>query len=210
MRVYCYHSHVPLLSIEDETRLIMLWKAAWSKAGFEPIVLNEFIARKNPLFEHLQGRLLRGELPSVNPKNYDEACFFRYIAMAEVGGGIMSDYDVIPYGWTYAGSKMTRMLRTYQGGCPSLVTGAKQAYLAAVKAFLEYQVGPDDRYQGKPHISDMYILQKGLIPHTPINEVKDYGENGWEKATAVHYNTSSLTKNKLLPRWKHIPTLRPI
>lgn len=207
LKIYCYHSHVPQLSIEDETRLIMLWRDRWAAAGFEPVVLNEFIARQNPLFEHLQGRFDRGELPSINPAYYDNACYLRYLAMAEVGGGIMSDYDVMPYGWQFRGEKFTKTLTTYQGGCPCLVSGTKGAYLLAVKAFLEYQLTANDHHEGKPHISDMHILQSGAIPHEAKHEVKDFGKEGWETAKAVHFCTSKMTP-KYLPRWKHIPTLR--
>lgn len=206
-RVHTFYGHVPLLSIEDETRLIMLWRDAWTKAGFEPIVLNEFIASKNVLFPHLEEKIKT--LPSVNPEGYESACYLRWLAMAEIGGGIMADYDVFPYGWTWIYKEFPDILLTFQGHCPSLVCGSKSAYLKVVKGFLDYQVNPlRDLHDGRPHTSDMYIMRDGNIPHKEKNVVVDFGKEGWETAKAVHYNTSTTTP-KHLPRWKHIPLLRP-
>lgn len=210
MKIFSFYGTVPQLSTEDETRLIMLWKRAWEKAGFEPIVLNEFIARQSPLFEAMKSRITNKELPSVNPENYDFHCYARWLAMAEVGGGLMSDYDVMPYGWTIKDKDtVPEALTTFQGHTPCLVAGVKKAYLRAIKGFLEYQLTLRDMEGGKPHISDMHILLHGNISYKKTNVVVNFGTPGWETAPLVHFSTSSLTP-KYLPRWQHIPTLRPL
>lgn len=207
MKIYTYHSVVRQLSIEDETRLIMLWKAAWERRGYEPVVLNEFIARQNKLFNVLDDKIIH-KLPSINPISYDRACYLRWLAMVEVNGGLMADYDVMPYAdWTPKNKTDPTPLVGYQKHVPSLVHGSRKAYLNIVNAFLNYQLQPDDLEQGKPHISDMLILHKSHMPMRQLHHVKNYGEDGWDDSPLVHWSTSSMSP-KLLPRWKHIPTVR--
>ena len=39
---------------------------------------------------------LRQRVPLGQNEEYEKMCYFRYLAMAEVGGGWMSDYDTLP------------------------------------------------------------------------------------------------------------------
>lgn len=207
MKIYTYHSPVPQLSIKDETRLLLLWKDSWARFGYEPVVLNEFIAQRNKLFPVLDDHIRRN-LPSINPANYDRACYMRWLAMLEVNGGLMSDYDVIPYvSWQPNFAHPPKKLATFQGHVPSLVYGNKIAFLNVVNAFLHYKLGPEDIENGKPHISDMHILVRS-VEFSDYRIVENFGEKDWQEAKIVHYSTSAMSAKNLLPRWKHIPTLR--
>jgi hypothetical protein len=207
VKIYTYRDHVPQLSIEDETRLILLWKDAWEKIGYEPIVLNEWVARSNKLFPVVND--IVSKLPSINPETYDRACYLRWLAMAEVGGGIMADYDVFPYDrWKpHARKHLPDQLHGYQKHVPSLVQGSKKAFLNVLNAFLHYEVTERDVENGKPHVSDMLILLNAKVPMIQTHEVKNYGEEGWETSKLTHFSTSSMSPAKL-PRWKFVPQLR--
>lgn len=210
MNVFCYYNHVEKLSPLDETKLILEWKENWKAAGFTPIVLNEFIAQQHPRFAALE-EAIEKRLPSINPAGYDKHCYFRWAAMSVSGGGIMADYDCFNYGWKPAVTPAGR-LRLYQGHVPCLVTGDREGYGKMVEAFISYKGGIRDYTpEGKRHVSDMTIasFEGKKIGILMNNDVVDYSKDGWETATAVHYNTSIMTDSKKLPRWKFINQLRP-
>ena len=62
---------------------IAAWRTAWEQAGWRTRVLNESHAQQHPHYNILKLKLAR--LPTVNPKDYELACFLRYVAMAAVG-----------------------------------------------------------------------------------------------------------------------------
>lgn len=206
LKLYTYHSHVPGLNIEHETKMILLWQEHHRRLGCDPIVLNEYIARKHPDYEQFCERIVH--LPSINPGSYDRACYLRWMAMAVTGGGIMMDYDTFIY--DLAALKLKKGRATcYQGHVPSLFSAPAHRYQAMVKAILEYQVGDRDKQEnGKHHVSDMYLLLHKVIEFEPLDVVKMYGEPGWETAPAVHFSTSSMQPSNKMPRFQWIPRLR--
>lgn len=204
-RINTFYSHVPMLSFADETKLILLWMERWEAAGFEPIVLTEYHAHKHPCYAPFCEKI--DSLPSVNPPAYDRACYLRWLAMNAIGGGLMADYDCIPYEKIKLPKTGTRLL-SYQNHVPSLVYGSAAGYQDVISAIMSYEVTEKDRVQKeKIHVSDMYILLNSGVPYEKRDTIKNYNEPGWETAPVVHYSTSSMSPTKL-PRWKYIPTMR--
>lgn len=224
--VYTYFNPVPLLSLEDETKLILRWRRSWMAHGFTPIVLNQWSIMKHPLYQELTEKIK--QLPSVNPPSYDAACYLRWLAMANIGGGIMTDYDVMNYGWTpqltigkhhKSKSELAKMLSSgtlhcMQNHVPSVVVGDGSAFLNMAMHILNYKVTVTDyppENPTKPHVSDMLMLEKlaRLSPGSYEQRliVRNFGEPSWETAGLVHFSTGSTSPN-YLPRWKHIPLLR--
>jgi hypothetical protein len=206
--VYTYHEPLPESNPDHATRLLLLWKANWSSRGYDPIVLNEWHARKHELFEFLDKKVR--QLPTINLFAYEYACWMRWLAMATIGGGIMTDADVMIYGdvdeFTRAGQKTT--LTSLQGHVPCCVFGSKAAYESVVKQMIEYTVTEKDIEEGQqvPHVSDMYMFYRGGIKFTSRDIVKNHGDEGWEQAPLVHYANSSMRSRQ--PRHEWIPKLR--
>jgi len=77
----------------DEAHLALLavWESSWQKAGFETRILDI-----NDAMQHEDYGKVREFLDNEEFGEYDEICFLRWFAMASVGGGWMSDYDVVP------------------------------------------------------------------------------------------------------------------
>jgi len=153
MRVYTYYE--PLKEMQDSTYLIELWKQSWNRNGWDPIVLDERRAKEHPQFEHYLKTV--SQFPTVNPKNYEAACFKRWLAMEKLGGGWLVDYDVMNYGFKPV--KHADKLTLHAGDwCPCVTSGNQGAFSSAIAAFQSYH-GPWETYPGNPHISDQDILK---------------------------------------------------
>lgn len=76
---------------EEHLDMLELWKEQWVGAGWEPRVLHEDHAKQHPYYDTFQK-----ELEKLKVSSYNYFCFHRWLAMVVVGGGWMSDYDVVP------------------------------------------------------------------------------------------------------------------
>ena len=206
MKVFTYYEPVPGISLEDSTRLILLWKRNWEHFGFQPFVLNEHHARQHKRFNEVNERV--SKFPTLNPKDYERSCFLRYLAMAAQDGGIMTDFDCFCYDKTKLSSHFPNKLVSFQGYIPSLVYGSRKAYEGVISAFVDYQVTKKDVSEsGVPHVSDMYIfLRDKTMPYIPHDITKNFGDEGWREAPFVHF--ANATMNGFQPRWKNIKQLR--
>ena len=79
------------MSPEGDKALLELWKSTWWEAGWEPRVLTLSDAQNHPEYE----AILR-QLDSTLLDGYNKLCILRWVAMSQVGGGWMSDYDTFP------------------------------------------------------------------------------------------------------------------
>lgn len=206
-RVYTYHASLPGHNPEHETKLLLLWKQNWAHAGFEPIVLNEYIASEHELY----GKFLEAiqQLPSVNKPGYEMACYLRWMAMLQVGGGFMTDHDLFCYDPKFNfGTKKPDQIALYQAHVPCLAWGTKKAYEKVVTGIMDYKVTEKDiEVNSKlPHVSDMYMFYREGIPFTSHNPVRSYGDDGWEQAPFVHFSSASMQGYS--PRYLHIKELR--
>eukprot|EP00521_Asterionellopsis_glacialis_P016140 CAMPEP_0195295828 /NCGR_PEP_ID=MMETSP0707-20130614/18146_1 /TAXON_ID=33640 /ORGANISM="Asterionellopsis glacialis, Strain CCMP134" /LENGTH=381 /DNA_ID=CAMNT_0040357153 /DNA_START=49 /DNA_END=1194 /DNA_ORIENTATION=+ len=105
--------------------LVEEWKKAWSDAGWNPVILTKEDAEKHKLYnefneklqriimkqqqqqkEEIKHKLLVAEIRGISSSSastmkmcgeqHNSFCFLRYLAMASVGGGYMSDYNIFP------------------------------------------------------------------------------------------------------------------
>ena len=74
-----------------DAALVEEWKTAWWDAGFEPRVLTLEDAKTHPQFIPIDYAMEHTWLDG-----YNKMCIWRWVAMSNVGGGWMSDYDVFP------------------------------------------------------------------------------------------------------------------
>ncbi|KAJ8037203.1 hypothetical protein HOLleu_17959 [Holothuria leucospilota] len=174
----CYvHTYFQIHKAKNETKYmkeqnetLAAWRMAWSSAGWTPVVLTEQHAMQHPKYDEFRKKFW--DLPTINNKGYELACFLRHVAMAAVGGGWMADYDVLPL----------RLLpctelpndgeyTTHERFVPSLVSGNGTEFtrVANLMANIEWQALPKEftSPKGIPHVSDMictrYFLTNGTI-----------------------------------------------
>lgn len=208
MKIYTYIDF-SVRSRTTQAKLAALWAESWQRHGWEPVIIGP--PQIGKLGKELEPFLRF--LPTVNARSYEDACYLRWAAMAELGGGWMSDADVINYGFRPDPAFLRKkILESYDphamfpisapvvcdNHVPCLVFGTEMAYYATVQRFWslarDHKSFPREQphiktINGRLHTSDMLIIeqmQKGE-EYVPIDLVKEYGEDGWCESPLVHF-----------------------
>lgn len=206
LKIYAYLDYVPEMDYSGETKLLLYWREMHLKFGHEPIVLKPYHAQLHPQFKEYDEYVR--SLPSVNPARYEAACFHRWAALVAVGGGIMTDFDVIPYqNLEKVVDKKPDRLHGYQMHAPGFIQGRQQDF----QAFMDYVLAgghKPENFNGKSHFSDQYCFAAYNDPDKvkKTQEILNYGEPDWDKAPMTHY--PHVATVGLRPRWQHVPNLR--
>lgn len=177
MNIYTYYDEV----LDNQIEIIEVWKKSWENNGWNPIVLDrKFIKCTNLEIEYLEN------LPSVNPKKYEMACFLRWNAMSNIGGGWMCDYDVINIGFSPEDSKKYESMSILQGHVPCLVYGTSEDYKHIFNIFTTESSNFITKIDEKSHTSDMIIISniKNRDFIKCLNIVDDYPKK--EKSILIH------------------------
>lgn len=107
MNVIAYFNLIEGNTFSSESfDLISIWKDSWRQHGWNPVLLDENMAKKNPLFTQIDP----GNLDSVFYENvnknfwkYHKSCYARLLAYCQYvrdnGPTLYADYDVINYGF---------------------------------------------------------------------------------------------------------------
>ena len=210
--VFAYHEDFDGNLTADHQLMIDHWRRSWAKQGWNPVVLGVEDAKRNPMFREFDEKCQK--LPTVNPIEYELACYRRWMAVAAAGGGFMSDYDVINYGFKPRQPESNLVIYESDTHCnsvvPSVVGGTAYGFLQACMAFSL----PDPNLitsteGGRSHTSDMIVMQifdqRQIYNISPT--VTQYGHKGWETSQLVHYSHHT-TKNT--DRVQCIRTARPL
>ena len=84
-------------------------------------------AKKSPFYKQLLVKF--GQIPLGENPEYEKACYFRYLAMSETGGGWMSDYDTLPLHFPATGDLVSNGTFTVlQGHIPALMSGSQDEW----------------------------------------------------------------------------------
>jgi len=216
MKIFSFYGDVPELPRGDELRLTILWREKWKSAGWEPVILSEWQARQHPHFEEYDAAI--SKLPSCNPPIYEKFCFYRWIALAQVGGGWLADYDLFatpngnPLWHRLTGAEMNKVIIMQQPCCPCLVWCSADN---AIRLCREFAKGIGNNPQdARAHFSDQYSLERLVLDGADWievrNVVKQYPDEGCKDAPLIHYPNAALGPRNLTPKWRHIPKLLPL
>ncbi len=210
--VYTYYTPIECRGIDTQVQMLQHWSSSWAKRGWETVVLGLEDAKAHPFFDEYAEAVQR--LPTINPKDYEMACYHRWLAVAHRGGGFMADYDVVNYSFEARSpqARLTVYEQNYETEAvtPSVVGGSAAGFYDMCLYFATCNI--DDvmgEFEGRPHTSDMIVLQK--IPHRFAYQViplcKQYGSPGWEDAPLVHFSHETTKETDRIPCMK---TSRPI
>lgn len=158
--------HIKYTGMSDEAdrKMLQHWKRYWHRAGWDPRILTLEDAKRHPEFERVDTLL---DLDTMPFGYYDKLCFLRWLAVAQVGGGWMSDYDTFPLRVVVEhdgdddtpplpnDGRLTIHDRTLNGGIPCLVSGSQSEFDRMAAALVENAV---TRGVGRPFWSDMLAI----------------------------------------------------
>lgn len=179
--VYTYYDPVPTHYGPTEHVTILLWRKSWQQSEFLPIILTHQHAEAHPRYEEFS-RLI-ANFPSTNSMGYDRACWLRWLALAQVGGGLMTDYDTIARAFSPEFLALPDDVTVIdRGGVPCCVHATAEGANKIVNDILTHQHQHDG-----VHYSDMLFFQAMDYPKA-LNIVEAYGRDGWDTTPAVHFS----------------------
>lgn len=108
MNVISYFNLIKGMNFSSESReLISLWEDSWKKRGWNTILIDEDMAKKNSLFSKLDlDNPSANFYKTINPSvwEYHRSCYCRLVAycqyVRENGLTLYADYDVINYSFS--------------------------------------------------------------------------------------------------------------
>jgi len=201
---------------------LALWTAEWNLAGWDTVVLNLDHAKLHPRFHEFQKALEKVPLEGKSGKNraYNELCYLRWLAVAIMGGGWMSDYDLFPLPSKSLSIKSMMLpndgkFTVYStveggGGIPCLMSGSAEEWNRLAGALLNNAIQHTDtvlwsdmfalmdlRHQD----SNAYIGTKDVIPGASVLVGRDWKDSDCKEISngkmAVHFSHDALHKGDL-------------
>ncbi|MFB1500828.1 hypothetical protein [Thiocapsa sp. N5-Cardenillas] len=163
--------------------LVQLWRQEWTKAGFKCHCLGRHLAQKHPKYKVFLKHV--DSLPTINPKNYEVACYMRWLAMAHfmeqqrIERALMSDFDVFPRGFNRQHMGSAQIVVHERTRVPCLVEATIQGAANITQMIMSRIPKP-----GVTHYSDMYAFKETSWPAT--NHCVQLDDPTWTKAAAVH------------------------
>lgn len=144
-----------------DSKIVGIWKRNWYKNGWTPIVIGREKAKSNPFYDVYMNRF--SELPSVNPSEYEKSCYERWIAFHEMGGGILTDYDIVNLKaddliLSQCGKR--NPLSSFKEYVPMFTIGGSTFISDILDYFASYRLTLSDSYNKLPHVSDMTLIRK--------------------------------------------------
>lgn len=174
--VYTYsHKHEGVTKPELAA-ILAAWSKGWMSRGWNPVVLTLRDAAKHTRFDDFSAAI--DKLPCVGDQKRMAHRFYRWLALDVVGGGLLTDYDVLPLKFTEAESGGVRV---FSESAATPIFGAfltKDASATWIEDIMRYDAQPGDQLNGKPHVSDSMIADEvGLSRDhtTDLNHVANFG-----------------------------------
>ena len=203
--VFTFFHPVAGFKASDQQEMISLWAEAWKSRGWNPVVLRAWDAQKHPRYATFREAV--GKLPTVNQGGYELCCYLRWLALAAMGGGLMTDYDVLPGKFTPAELSKADEFTILAGGpdtqVPAVVYARGDQLQEWLDALEHYVPTAQDKERSQPHVSDQSIVRKMGFAHKRL--CIEYGEqiDGLDTKTApmVHFShaaTEGLNRVRLM------------
>lgn len=204
MNVYTFHNAVPGIELRERYTMLKIWQQSWIKRGWKPIILTPIDALQRSDYPKYFDKFF--SFPTINPKEYEIACFIRWIAVLEAAKftnqpSLMVDYDVLNNGFYPEDLTIQPFARLpvslCRGGCPCALFGFIAQFENLIKEFVDYKPLLQDNINGRSHVSDQTIFAKICIDSPLQDLTRSLGEEGFEQAKLWHFNCAATTDRGL-------------
>uniref|UniRef100_A0A7S2EBM3 Uncharacterized protein n=1 Tax=Ditylum brightwellii TaxID=49249 RepID=A0A7S2EBM3_9STRA len=195
------------MTFSADEALLQAWKEAWYDAGWKPRVLTLKEAAMHPDFLQFNATL-HDHMPFGE---YDVLCFLRHLAMVEVGGGWMADYDVFPLNplkngghnaFLPNGGKFTAYEELLgPGAVPSLVSGTSREWNRMAHAIYQDAIV----HRNEDFWSDFFSFIDLDKERPGLYEIEDAVVPGRKVLTGHHWGPADckITDGKLAVHFAH-------
>lgn len=220
--VYTYYMPVPGIwgGESSQLALIEVWKRSWKKAGWNPIVLDVTWVQDHPKYSYFKEKFWYENQHSYE---FNQACFFRWFAAAVAGGGMLTDFDVINYGFTPRNAIQDRMIlfcdEPPQGIFLGAVLGSQNHFEKMIDIFANWVIGPNEEgWATQRYVYNDLLMVTKLFDGSSVYPKPSWfvKENGcalfdylsWKTARLVHYSNNMLNYG-YWPKHEWIERIRP-
>ncbi|CAE7565997.1 unnamed protein product [Symbiodinium sp. CCMP2456] len=147
---------------EDARQLTLAtWAQHWQRAGWRTRVLGLADAQKSPFYKQLLVKF--AQIPLGENPEYEKACYLRYLAMSEAGGGWMSDYDTLPLHFPGTSDLVSNgRFTVLQGHIPALMSGSQEEWRRMSRLLVDSAVMLTRQSPMPTLVSDMHAMA-GLV-----------------------------------------------
>lgn len=166
---------------DDERKAFRVWEENWRKRGWSTKVLTPANAAQHPRFKEFLALHINA-YPAENPEKYGVERWIRWFALAQDGGGLLVDFDVLNRAYPQAnmpnGTDIVILARESK---PCAVLATEKGAGRIVDAILAHKPPYTDHY------SYMYFfMQGGKYPTSEL--CVEAGDADWQEAPLVHYS----------------------
>lgn len=159
----------------EQERVVELWRKNWTDAGWDAQVLTEADAKRHPEYEKFRSGFEK--LPIKNPKEYEMACFMRWVAMATLEHtALMVDYDVLTNGYTNPPLGDLSIPGFFCGHVPCAVFATPSQFQKCAVEFIAANCQ-----------SDMHYFERTRSAYAGGGGCIEHGQSGWREAKLIHF-----------------------
>lgn len=193
MKVFTYHNLVEPL---NDPALLDLWRASWSRHGWEPIILTEQDAyNADPaMFERFKRSPLLLSCPT-NPKGYTLAAMLRWVAMTAIDEPCMhTDWDVMSNRFTPAMAPAVGYPPSFFADCTCpcaiFADGRGWKMIAAALEMIPHtpEFKPEDLLKDSCDQYALSVAPKSWTTIVPGKPCRNYNADvGWQTSPMIHF-----------------------
>lgn len=191
-KVYVYYER---LMLSDEAETIELFLKSWRFYGWNPVILHQDEAMRHPKAAEFAERV--STYPTVNNRQYELACYMRWLAFQRHAPGVFSDYDIINFGFSPGDfTPEDPMVFLHGESWVVPIYANRDGIELAIKGIEEWD-GKTETVFGQDHISDMYLaIKKTRGRFRSYDFTVDYKKPGYETKSLVHFMGPACGRNK--------------